>query len=368
MKICIVLPSLLGGGAERLHILLAAYWAQNGYEVDFILLQNQEEHGMLNSLVPHAANIQVLGCSRIRKAIFPLKNIFRKKQYDIILSAMWPLTIITIFSNILSRSPAKVVVSDHSNLSLARTAELKVPNIVLRITIGIFYRLAYAIVCVSNGVAKNISFLGAISLKKISVIYNPVCNEGVRPNVSQSYDSLWKTSTKHRLLAVGSLKEQKNFSNLIKAFSLLDPSIQSVSELKILGEGPLRNLLQHQISMQGLEDKIELHGFEIDPSPWFSSAHQFILSSSWEGFGNVLVEALNHGLSIVSTNCESGPSEILENGKHGLLVNVDDSHSLAKGIELALNTQYDKERLFQRSQDFTVEKAGKAYISLFNTL
>lgn len=368
MKICIVLPSLLGGGAERLHILLASYWVQNGHEVDFILIQNQEEHGMLNSLLPDNANIQVLGCSRIRKAIFPLKNIFSKKKYDIILSAMWPLTIITIISNILSRSAAKVVVSDHSNLSLARAVELKVPNAVLRITIGIFYRLADAIVCVSNGVAKNISFLGAIPLKKITVIYNPVCNEGVRPNTDKSYEYLWKKTTKHRLLAVGSLKEQKNFSNLIKAFSLLDHSIQSVSELKILGEGPLRNLLQYEIATLGLEDKVDLHGFELDPNPWFSSAHHFILSSSWEGFGNVLVEALNHGLSIISTNCESGPSEILENGKYGLLVDVDDSFRLAEGIQTALITKCDYDSLFQRSQDFTVEKAGKAYISLFNKL
>jgi len=368
MKICIILPSLLGGGAERLHILLAKEWLTQGHEVDFILLSNSGSEGALNPLVPKECKVIVLGKKRIRQSLIPLSRIFSKENYDISITAMWPLTLIPIIAKFMSSSKTKIIISDHTHLTTSRVHELRVPLILLKATIGMLYRLADAIVCVSNGVRDDIVSLGYLKKSSINVIYNPIYNENELPKPIEKKQELWSEGIKHKLLAVGSLTVQKNFSTLIQAFSMLNPLTQESSELIILGEGPQRELLQKLIKSFKLENRIKLAGFKLDPSPWFATADLFILSSSWEGFGNVIVEALHHRLPVVSTDCNSGPREILADGRFGILVDKDNTWSLSVAIEESLRSNHDLESLYNRSQDFTIQKASKSYIMLFNSL
>lgn len=370
MKIAIILPSLLGGGAERLHILLANMWTKQGHNVHFIFLNNKGEIKELKKLISNQITIHYLNVFKLRQSIFPLRKTILREKFDVMLSAMWPLTVFSILSNMFTFSRNKIVVSDHTNLSRSRRIELKIPLIIIRATLFLFYRLAHGVVCVSDGVRQDISKLGLIPKKNIRVIYNPVAATGYSSKhySLKEQSKIWPSYKKYKILSVGSLKEQKNFHNLILAYNELPNKIKDQSMLMILGEGDLRKELEQLIINHNLENNIFLAGFKVDPSPWYDTADLFVLSSSWEGFGNVLVEAMQARLPIVSTNCDSGPSEILQDGKFGILVPINDHKALANGILQALQSHPDLDSIYLRSQEFTVEKASEEYLNFFAKL
>ena len=160
------------------------------------------------------------------------------------------------------------------------------------------------------------------------------------------------------------MKKEKNYECLIKAFALLPKSLDA--QLTILGDGPLKNQLYSLINKLNLKDEIFMPGQVLNPYSWYKSADLFILSSVSEGFGNVLVEALECGLPIVSTNC-FGVQKILENGKYGKLVEVNNVNDLKNGIIEQLNKKHDKKKLIERSQDFLISKISSDYLSFFRT-
>ncbi len=135
-------------------------------------------------------------------------------------------------------------------------------------------------------------------------------------------------------------------------------------QLLIMGGGPLEADLLAQRKELGLEDSVHFGGWVLDPSPFYHSAGCLVLSSRWEGFGNVIVEALAAGVPVVSTDCKSGPAEILGNGKYGKLVPVGDSAALAKAMEESLSEPIDPEALKARAKDFSPEIIAKQYLEL----
>ena len=143
----------------------------------------------------------------------------------------------------------------------------------------------------------------------------------------------------------------------------------STHELKliILGEGKLRSSLESLISELGLEDSISLVGFTNNPYPWYLTADLYVLSSDWEGLPTVLIEALECGLPFVSTDCPSGPSEILDNGHYGKLVPVGDPFALAAAMEESLSQSHDCTLLMKRAKDFSVPKISDLYLNYFAT-
>jgi len=370
MKVGIVLSSLQGGGSERLHIELAKEFLKSDLEVDFILLNSESGNTGLHSLMPNECKIISLNTKRIRSAISPMKHQFNKGCYDILMVAQWPLTIIASIALFLSSSHAKIIFTEHTNLSASRKEELKIPLFLLKISISIFYKFADHIITVSEGIKNDLNELGVKKKDNISVIYNPVSIKDYTPLkiAIEDISKYWEEGFANKILAVGSLKRQKNFLNLVEAFSRLPDDKKSNSQVTILGEGNERQKIQEMISNLNLQDQIILRGFKLDPRPWFDSANLFVLSSSWEGFGNVLVEAMQSRLPIVSTDCPSGPREILAHGEYGALVEPDNPELLSLCISEALDKSYDLETIYKRSQEFTIEKAGNKYLTIFQKL
>nr|WP_241878977.1 glycosyltransferase [Psychrobacter sp. PraFG1]UNK05619.1 glycosyltransferase [Psychrobacter sp. PraFG1] len=166
------------------------------------------------------------------------------------------------------------------------------------------------------------------------------------------------------VLAVGRLTHQKDFATLIHAFKKVLKN--KACNLIILGEGELRCELEKLIKDLNLQDNVQLPGFVNNPYAWMSKADLFVLSSIYEGFGNVLVEAMACGTPVVSTDCPSGPSEILENGRWGSLVPTNDPDSLAEAILKALNnTKFKSELVKKRAEDFSVDNSLSGYIAVF---
>jgi glycosyltransferase involved in cell wall biosynthesis len=138
------------------------------------------------------------------------------------------------------------------------------------------------------------------------------------------------------------------------------------TRLLILGEGALRNELQAQVDELNLSDVVKLHGFELNPYKYLAKSDLFVLSSIYEGFGNVIVEALALNVPVVSTDCPSGPSEILDNGTWGELVPINDPVTLSEAILRSLNTEQHNNTL-TRAQEFSVQKVAKHYIALMQS-
>jgi glycosyltransferase involved in cell wall biosynthesis len=222
------------------------------------------------------------------------------------------------------------------------------------------YPLANARVGVSSGVADDMARLSGMDRSRINVIHNPAATGRVLESGYALPPAMAERSGPI-LLTVGTLKAVKRHDLLIRAFARLP---RADATLCILGEGQERAGLETLIGLLGIQDRVLLAGYQADPAPWYAHAHLFVLSSDYEGFSNVIVEALEHGLPVVSTNCPTGPHEILEDGKYGTLVPVGDVDALARAMDQALSASQDREQLKRRASDFSVDKAADAYLDL----
>nr|WP_195759499.1 glycosyltransferase [Spiribacter sp. 2438] len=165
-----------------------------------------------------------------------------------------------------------------------------------------------------------------------------------------------------RLIAVGTLKRAKGYDVLLRV--LADLRGRRDARLLILGEGPLRGELEALARDLGVGESLWMPGFCPNPATFLKHAHVFVLSSNWEGFGNVIVEALAAGVSVVSTDCLSGSAEILDGGRFGRLVATGDTPGMAKAIEEAAHSPDDLDRLKARAEDFRPARQAACYLEL----
>lgn len=245
---------------------------------------------------------------------------------------MWPLTSVAILAHRLARSRALLMTSDH--IAFAHAGRRS--KLAIRMSAAPLYWLADVRVAVSEGAARDLAALTGLSRSAIELIHNPISPPGVIAPTAEA-ERLWG-GAKIRFIAVGSLKPQKNHDLLLRAFARLN---LKDAKLMILGEGHLRLDLERHAALLGIADQLVLPGFVIDPWPFYATATAFVLSSNYEGFANVILEALAAGLPVVSTNCRSGPAEILDQGRFGALVPVGDEAALAEAMRRALDDSGD---------------------------
>lgn len=344
MKIALILPDLGGGGAERVALTLAEDMLSAGHEVDFVLIG---EGGALLSLVPQNARIVELRATRIRNALVPLVRYLRRRKPDATQAFMWPVTVLAILAHRLAGAPGRLVVSDHTTLSQHYRERGRFHRSLLKATVGMLYPLAHARVMVSQDAADDLARMTGLDRSTLTVIYNPV----VEPAESiPRADDEWQLEGV-RFLSVGALKASKNYAMLLEAFAAVAAERQA--QLMILGEGPLRVELQQRAAELGVAKRLMMPGFVLDPWPFYASADLFVLSSDYEGYPLVLMEALLSGLNVVSTDCPSGPREILDGERYGRLAPLGDAEGLAGAIADALERPLSSELLKQRAEQLS---------------
>ena len=360
-KIVIIIPNLCGGGAERLHVNLANDWICRGFRVEFILLRNEGDLIPLLSPKIHITNLNV---NRIRDVLIPLAVRLYKSRPQIVLVAMWPLTSVAVFSWMLSGFKGKLFLSDHENLSFSYIQQGRIRLIYLKWIIKLSYPLASGVISVSHGVKNDLLAISNLPEKLINVIHNAAAiGVSSHREDADTQNKLWGIGFYNHILSVGRLTYEKDHATLIRAFAILPKYLNA--KLIILGEGPLRLNLETMVHQLNLDESISLPGFVIDPYPWFRSANLFVLSSISEGFGNVIVEALECGVPVVSTCCPGGPREILGDGQYGTLVPVQNYIALASAIEANLNNVFDRKKLISRAEDFSISKVSNEYLAYF---
>lgn len=358
-KISIFLPNLHGGGAERVAVNLANDFITKGFSVDLVLLKAE---GVFLSEVDPAVRIISLNSLRIRSSLIPLAKYMRVESPDALIANMWPMTGIALIARMISRRNLKVMVVEHTNWKYFMNKYSTIHNLILKYSMRRLLSRADSIVTVSKGAADDLSELTQIPRDKISVIYNPIVSNFTLSDVGLCHLPKWQIGTHKRIIALGSFKTEKNYILLLNAFSLIVKKVDV--RLLILGEGEIRFLLESVVMELGLSDLVFLPGFVTNPQAFICEADLFVLSSDFEGFGNVVVEALHAGTPVVSTDCPSGPREILEDGKYGILTPVGDAEALASAVLMSLRSSHDKEALKARAQDFTIAKAADKYLDL----
>jgi glycosyltransferase involved in cell wall biosynthesis len=358
-RIALVLPDLGGGGAERVTLTLAEEFVARGFAADVVLMRCE---GVFVEQVPRTLRLVDLKAPRIRQAPLALACYLRAERPDAIIVNMWPLTTACIVARTLAKSKVRLLTCEHVTLSNSYRHWGWFHGFLLRRSIAALHPFADVRVTVSSGVADDLAAITGIGRSRFDVVYNPIA---VRPPTSDdaaAVGAAWRGWTGKRIITVGALKEQKNQALLFRAFARLLETVEA--RLMLLGEGPLRGELEAFARKLGVANKIVMPGFIPDPSPFYRTADLFVLSSDYEGFGNVIVEALACGLPVVSTDCPSGPAEILENGRWGRLTPVGDAQALAEAMADSLAADHDREAPKRRATDFSPALAAERYLRL----
>lgn len=334
-SVCLFMVDASSGGAERVMINIANGIAgRAGVDVTIVLVNKT---GAYLNQIDERVTVVGLGAKRAMSSILPLARFLRNHRPDVALSALNPTNLALIVAAKLSSRSTRLIVSDHANLTAAIHRSQNARAQIVPTFMRALYPLADEVIGVSMGVCDDLSEATGLPRSSISVQYNPVITDEVRTKSMEPCGHRWLQGLPGDppvFLNVGRLADQKNQALLISAFIEVHKS--RPCRLLILGEGPLHDDLQRQIEDAGLEHDIELHGFVDNPYPYLVAASAFVLSSRFEGLPTVLIEALFCGCPVISTDCPDGPSEILNDGEFGKLVEPDNVLALATAMEASL--------------------------------
>lgn len=334
MHIALFLPSLEGGGAERVTVNLARGFAERGHRVDLVLASRT---GPFLAMVPDGVQVVDLAAGRVLRALTPLARYLAASRPDVLVSSLDHANLVALWAARRARVSTRVIVVVHTTMSRtianpgAWTDKVLLPPLIRR-----YYRRAHAVVAVSAGAGDDLrAFLGA-RVRRVDVIANPVIMPDLGARASTGEPHAWlRDDGPPVLLGVGRLWHQKDFATLIRAFD--EAGLRTRARLLILGEGTLRPELEALVRERDLGACVALPGFVPDPYPSMARAAAFVLSSVFEALPTVLIEALALGTPVISTECPTGPAEILEGGRWGTLVPVGDVTALAAALLAAVD-------------------------------
>lgn len=360
VAVAIFIPSLDGGGAERAVVALANGIATRGYRVDLVLSAAKGPY--LSDVLPQVRVVD-LQTPKVIKSLWPLVRYLRHEKPRAMLSALNHANVVAVLARALARVGTRLVVSERTTISVAAAqAQDFFARSVYRL-LPWAYRRADAIVAVSQDAARDLERFAQLPVPSVRAIYNPFHLDRIGRLAAEPHGHAWLASgLRPVVLGVGRLTGAKDYRTLIRAFSLI--RTRHCARLLILGEGELRGELEVLGKSCGLsDDDFQMPGFVANPFAYLARATLFVLSSGREGLPGVLVEAMACGTPVVSTDCPSGPREILEGGRWGRLVPVGDVDALAQAMDAALSTPRNSlPDTRKRAQDFDQERAVDAYL------
>lgn len=357
--IALLLPNLAGGGAERVSVNLANGFLERGYHVDMVLMSATGE--LLDDLRP-GIRVVDLKMKRLRWALPALIRYLCQSKPAAMLACMWPLTVMALWAKIFTGVPTRIIVAEHTTWSRSELLARKSVERLIRATMRTAFPRAASVVTVSQGAADDLAQFANLDRSQIKVIYNPVVGDCAGVASTPLAPVGWWTGSHKRVLAVGTLKSIKDYATLLDAFALLCRDMDA--RLLILGEGACRAALESQVERLGLVGKVFMPGFVKETLPYYQQADLHVLSSMGEGLPTVIIEALAAGTPVVSTDCPSGPREILCGEQFGRLVPVGDSSGLSAAMADSLKNPQDCDMLKVRAQDFSISKAVDQYLDL----
>ena len=366
--IAFLLPDLEWSGLGRVAVNLAKEISSRGISVDLVV---GSATGVFLKEIP--PQIRIVDFERqiqprlqsALKILLPLRRYLQIEKPTALVCNLYTCNVVTLMAKMLVRSKVKLVLVEHIILyEKQEKKQQKLQEIFRPILMRWLYPSADKVVACSQGLARDLEIYLGFNHGKIDVIYNPVIDEKLAEKANLFVEHPWFNKGEIPVvLGAGRLVRQKDFATLIRAFALVKKE-QKV-RLVILGEGQLKNQLLTLVGQLNLENDVVILDFVENPYAYMAKSAVFVLSSGWEGFGNVVAEALAAGAPVVSTNCPSGPAEILDNGKYGELVSVGDSQGMAEAILRVLS---GKVRSVDSAwlEQFTLKYSAQKYLELIN--
>jgi glycosyltransferase involved in cell wall biosynthesis len=357
--ISLFLPSLDGGGAERVFVQLANEFAALGLRVHLLLAAAR---GPYLDEVERGVQIVELGARGVLRSLPKLVSHLKAERPVAVLSALDHSNIVAILACAIAGTGTRCVISMRSVPSAVYREERAPRKWLLPLLMRGSYGRADRIIANSQSVASDLISNFKVPPGKVSVIYNPLDLELIRRLSRERPEDVWLSlNSLPLILGVGSLTALKDFPTLIRAFSIV--RLQRECRLTILGEGPERRNLESLVTELGLRKDVYLPGFVNNPFAWMRMAEVVVGSSLTEGCPNALMQALACGAAVVSTDCVGGCSEILEGGRWGRLVPVGDAQAMAASILTSMN-RADRIDVRTRAADFAITKIARSYLEL----
>ena len=338
---------------------LATGFIQHGFEVDLVLAKAWGPHLWK---VPSTVRVVDLGASGTLQSLPKLTQYLRREQPYALLAAMHYANEIAVLAKRLAGVSTQIIVTEHNTLSHSINQLKGLRRHLIPLAVKHLYPLADHIVTVSQGARDDLQQWINPSGATVKAIYNPVITDDLYQKAAIAVDHPWfQEGEPPVILGVGKLQRQKDFPMLIRAFAQVRS--QQPCRLAILGWGSDQTELEGLIADLGLAEDAALLGYVDNPYAYMARARVFALSSAWEGLPTVLIEAMALGVPVVSTNCKSGPEEILNQGEFGALVPVGDSNAMAQSILAVLQGKHPgvhKEWLKQ----FEIQGSFEQYLKL----
>lgn len=361
-KIVMILADLARGGVGKTRAHLANEFARRGIHVDLLLARRSSPY--LN-IINASVRVLDIPTSHALFGVPWLAWFLRRERPDVVLTHRSRINTLALRASKLACTHTPIYTTLNTNLSsqLASLSSVKSSNQLAQMRRD--FPQNDGLIAVSSGVANDAEKLLSLKKERIKVIYDPVVTHAIFELAKQPPNHPWISDSPAPFIAIGRLEPQKEFSTLINAYHKLKKEGYK-NRLIILGEGKLRPQLEAHIASLELNNHISLPGFVTNPYAYIARSSMLIMSSAWEGLGDVLVEALALGTPVVSTDCPSGPSEILDGGRYGRLVPVGDATALAEAIMATLLSPLPAETLKLAAERFRLECVADEYLRAMN--
>jgi exopolysaccharide biosynthesis WecB/TagA/CpsF family protein len=350
-----------GGGVEKMRIALAGALHANGYRVTLIVARAT---GPLLDHVPRDVTLVDLRAGTWLQSVVKLRRFLQRRQPDVLISSLDHNNVAALLAGLRAGVDTKIIICQHNALSH-------------EIRLGWRYRLipalyallqsrADAVVAVSHGVAEELVKLAWLPRRAVTVISNPVVDPARLP-CGDAPSHPWLINRDRPVFVfAGRLVPQKDPIALLDAFARR--LAYGPARLIILGDGPLRDTMMAHAARAGLHDHIVLLGYVADPLPIIAQADALLLTSRYEGFGNVIVEALACGTPVIAVDCPHGPAEILDRGRFGHLIAPGDMAGFARAMAGPLRQHFPAELLRARGLRYTIANSARQYEALIRTV
>lgn len=359
-KECCIIMHSIGGGAEKMALLLARQLVQHGWKASIVCLRHLPE---LHSVIPAGVDFAMPRHPGIFSRLeFLRRAVVMTRRASAVVGSLELQSMLA--ASLLA--PGRAVGWLHKDISGYLQGKACWYRLLYRNLLGIAVRYSRTTICVSDGILRSCHSLWPHLASRFQRLYNPLDLDAIRQAAEAALppevDAFMQSGPV--ILAVGRLEWEKNFSLLLEAHALLRRRNLTV-RCCIAGEGSERSLLEEKIQMLGTVDSVLLPGF-LNPYPLMQRAQVLALSSRFEGMPLVIAEALTLGLPVVAVDCPSGPAELLEHGRTGMLVEAE-ATALADGLEEALthtSTQEEKQKRQQRAADFSLDKLLPRWLAI----
>lgn len=361
--VTLLIPSLRGGGVYRVMTNLALGLQEQGSRVSLIVGTTK---GCVDDSLLERLTIVDLGVENMAAGLPKLTRWLRANQPDFLISAQMHVNLTAIAACELSGKKIRLIVTEHNDVGSVYSHAPTLKQRVVPWLAKVLYPHADRMIAVSKGVADSLAVWLKIPVGSIHVIYNPLVDATLLERAEEPPEHGWfQDSSLPVILGAGRLEAQKDFATLIRAFALVHDQLPA--HLMILGEGSQGKALAALAQELGVSEQVAMPGYVSNPYAYMRHSALFVLSSAWEGFPSVLVEAMACGCRLVSTDCPSGPREILENGRWGALTPVGDADAMAAAMLTALQSP-PPHGLAQAAQRFSVNKAVEQYLQVMEAM